>query len=251
MDLTWIDDETFIFSDITFDISLPHSQTHQSTSKKFLFVKSRRLIEFYQDLLSRFNIKNILEIGIFKGGGMVFLHKLFKPTKIVSIDIEPNPNPALSKYITREGLTDVLRPIYGINQADTDTMQKIIKEEFGDTQIDLIIDDGCHYHDEIRKSFNAIFRYLRNGGLYIIEDWGWAHWPGIWQENGGPWKDKPTVTSFIFELVMLAASRPDIVENVLVSADLTRVKKGNIQDLGQEFEISKFYLTAGRTNLLP
>lgn len=83
----------------------------------------------------------------------------------------------------------------------------------------------------------------------MIEDWGWAHWPGIWQDRGGPWKDRPATTSFIFELVMVAASRPDIVEKVVIFHELALVRKGNIQDLGHEFEISKSYLTAGRTFL--
>jgi cephalosporin hydroxylase len=247
--LTWIDDQTFVFSGIAFDLSLPDSQTYQSTPDKFLLVKSKHMIEYYQDLLSQNKVKNILDIGIFKGGSLAFFQKLCSPDKIVGIDIENKPNSALAEFIRREDLAETVRPIYSVNQADSEAVQRIIKEEFGNTQIDLIIDDGCHYLDETRKSFNAVFRYLRNGGLYVVEDWGWAHWPGFWQDNGGPWKDRPATTSFIFELVMLATSRPDIIENVMITNELATVRKGNIQALDPGFEISKFYLTAGRTFL--
>ncbi len=47
----------------------------------------------------------------------------------------------------------------------------------------------------------------------------------------------------------LRASRPDIVEKVVIFRELALVRKGNIQDLGHKFEISKSYLTAGRTFL--
>jgi cephalosporin hydroxylase len=245
--LTWTDNETAILADITFDLSLPHSQTHQSSVEKFLLVKSRHMIEYYQELFRQYKIRNILEIGIFKGGSMVFFHNLYKPDKIVGIDIEQKPNSALEEFIRQTGSNKSLRPHYGVNQADSEAMQRIIQEEFGDTPIDLIIDDGCHFLDETRKTFNAVFKYLRKGGLYVIEDWGWAHWPGLWQDNGGPWKEKPATTNFIFELVMLAASRSDIVEKVMISNELALVVKGNVQELEPGFDISKVYSTAGRT----
>jgi len=245
----WADNETLVFPDVSFDVTVANSATHQSTPEKFVLVKSRRMIEYYQDLLSRFKIQNIFEIGIFKGGGMVFFYKLCKPNKIVAIEIERDANPALAEFITRSGLTKVLRPIYGVNQADAVPVRRVIEEEFGETQIDLIIDDGCHFLDETRKSFNTTFQYLREGGFYVIEDWGWAHWPGMWQQNGGPWKDRPATSFFIFELAMLAASRPDVIEKLEIFRELVLVRKGNIQDLGYGFDISKFYLTAGRTFL--
>ncbi len=167
----------------------------------------------------------------------------------MGIDIEPTPNPALKEFILKNGLGDILRPIYKIDQANAQAVSLIVEQEFRGEPIDLIVDDGCHYLDETRETFNTLFRYLRNGGLYVIEDWGWAHWPGIWQENGGPWKDRPAATSFIFELIMLAASRPDLIEKIEILHDLAVIQKGNAQDFPDDFNVSKSYLTAGRAFL--
>ncbi|MGC3976971.1 MAG: hypothetical protein QM751_01255 [Paludibacteraceae bacterium] len=35
---------------------------------------------------------------------------------------------------------------------------------------DIIIDDGSHYCEHIIKTFNVLFPYLKNGGIYVIED---------------------------------------------------------------------------------
>jgi predicted O-methyltransferase YrrM len=151
----WSDGETLVFPDVSFDVTILNSATHQSTPEKFVLVKTRRMIEYYRNLLSRFKMKNIFEIGIFKGSSMVFFYKLCKPNKIAAIEVGRDENRALAEFVARKGLTKVMRPIYGVNQADADVMRKVIEEEFNDETIDLIIDDGCHYLDETRKSFNA------------------------------------------------------------------------------------------------
>jgi SAM-dependent methyltransferase len=244
--LSWIDDETFDWDDVTFDLSGLHSQTEQSTPGKFLMVKSRPMVEFYCDRLSGRDIHRVLEIGMFKGGSVVFFHKLCQPCKVVGIDIEPRPIPALTEYIRTRRLHGEIRPFYGIDQGDGDAIRRILDGEFGGSRIDLIIDDGCHYRDQIRQSFNATYPYLRDGGIYVIEDWGWAHWPGIWQDGGGPWKYKASPSTLLFELTMTAASRPDIVREVTAMRELAFVRKGSGALLGADFDVSRSYLAAGR-----
>ena len=71
----------------------------------------------------------------------------------------------------------------------------------------MVFDDASQWYAETKASFNAIFPFLRSGGYYIIEDWGWAHWPGDrWQKDGGIWSDRPALSNLIIELVMLCAT---------------------------------------------
>ena len=47
------------------------------------------------------------------------------------------------------------------------------------------VDDASHFYFESRATLNLALPYMRPDGLYVIEDWGWAHWPGdVWQKGG-------------------------------------------------------------------
>ncbi|QIZ37171.1 class I SAM-dependent methyltransferase [Saccharopolyspora sp. ASAGF58] len=43
---------------------------------------------------------------------------------------------------------------------------------------DVVIDDGSHVNDHVKKSFHALFPHVRPGGLYVIEDLQTSYWPG-------------------------------------------------------------------------
>jgi len=64
-------------------------------------------------------------------------------------------------------------------------LEECYGEEFGSDSVDLVIDDASHFLFETRESFRFLFPRLRPGGIYIIADWGWAHWPeDYWQKKG-------------------------------------------------------------------
>lgn len=44
---------------------------------------------------------------------------------------------------------------------------------------DIIIDDGSHHNEHVRTSFDALFRYVRPGGFYVIEDLHTSYWPRL------------------------------------------------------------------------
>lgn len=43
--------------------------------------------------------------------------------------------------------------------------------------IDIIIDDGSHVNSDVITSFVTLFPYLKNGGIYCIEDTQTSYWP--------------------------------------------------------------------------
>lgn len=109
-------------------------------------------------------------------------------------------------------------------------LEECYGEEFGSDSVDLVIDDASHFLFETRESFRFLFPRLRPGGIYIIEDWGWAHWPeDYWQKKrGGDYFDrKDPLSNLILELMLLAASAPDVVENIWLDRGQVLVRRGN------------------------
>jgi len=249
--MNWIDDYTLKVEDLTFDLDItPSMMEKQSKGNYFVLAKPRQMIENYYNTFRKNDIDRIIDLGIFKGGSCLLYYKLFKPEKIVAIDYS-DPNAALDEYITKNRLSGQVRAHYGVNQADKKKLKEIIKEEFHGKPVDLVIDDASHFLDETTASFNLIFPHLRTGGYYVIEDWAWAHWPGDqWQKDGGIWVDKPALTNLIFELVMLSASRWDLIESVEINGNTVIVKRGSGPMIEGDFEISKMYCCRGK-NFMP
>ena len=248
--LNWLDDEKLacprasllaVFDD--------RSQTLESTPDEFILVKSRGMIDWYEASFADDPPKRVLEVGIFKGGSVVLFSELWRPERLVAVDIAVEPIPALAEYVRRCQLAESVKPVFGIDQADVAAMRSVIVSEFGAAPLDLVVDDGCHFLEETRATFETAFPFLRPGGTYVIEDWGWAHWPGIWQDDGGPWPNKPAPTLLALELAMLCASRPDLVESVEITQALIVVRKGAGGTVDTDFALPATYLTAGRVFL--
>ena len=105
---------------------------------------------------------NILEIGIDKGYSLKLWSKYFKKAKIVGIDI----NKIDLKYQNVE--------LFFGDQTDINFLSKIISKY---KKFDIIIDDGSHVSKHIISSFNYLFEYLSNDGIYVIEDLVTSYWP--------------------------------------------------------------------------
>jgi SAM-dependent methyltransferase len=245
--LTWLDEEHLRCggADLlaVFDT---RSDELQSTAEQFILVKSRHMIDWYEQEFAQDAPRRVLEVGIFKGGSVALFAGLWQPERLVAVDIITQPVAALEAFVRDHGLGDRVKTRYGVDQADAGALRSLIAEEFGDAPLDLVVDDGCHYLAESKATFDAVFPSLRAGGTYVIEDWAWAHWPGVWQEDGGPWADKPSMTLLALELAMLSASRPDLIESVEITTELIVVHKGSCAAMEPGFALSSSYRTAGR-----
>lgn len=219
-----------------------------SSDNYFILGKTPQMVEFYLSIKQKQNVKKIFDMGIFKGGSVVLYDQLFRPDKIVAIDFMLPPVEALTNYINQSIKNTTVKPYYGINQADRQAMEAILSFEFPRKDIDLIVDDASHFYAETREAFNINFPYLKAGGSYIIEDWGWAHWTHEpWQTEASPFGNSKAMSNLLIELFMFTASRPDLVEDISFNHNTIILKKGSGQLPAGKFDIGEHYQLRGKS----
>lgn len=161
--------ERFRVGDVEFRCSFERG----SQLDRFYIRKHRRQVEAFLSVFDRFPDANVVELGIMEGGSTALAALAGAPRKLVALELESERVGALDELIEREGLGDRVRPYYGVDQSDRARLGEIVAGEFGDERLDLVIDDASHHLEPTRASFETLFPRLREGGLYLIEDWRW------------------------------------------------------------------------------
>ena len=201
----------------------PRFDIFESGPEGFCIRKPRELVERYEGVLRKLAPRRIVELGIYQGGSTALIAQLARPEKLVALDLEPQPVAALAEFAEREGLAQVISAHWGVDQADGSRVGSIVDEQFGERAIDLIVDDASHMLEPTRRSFETLFPRLRPGGLYLLEDWGWAHreievWPG-----------RPPLSVLVAEVTIAAAHRPDIVAGIEVDRQWAMISRGDAE----------------------
>ncbi len=188
----------------------------KTNHEKITLLKNREFLEIYRNLIVDAPIRSIFEIGFFQGGMPLFLADMIAPEKIVAVDWF-SASEELTSLIARNNLSSSIELIGDVDQADTGRIRSILDDQFGSEPLDLIIDDCSHYYAQTKACFEALFGYLKPGGKYIIEDWGWTHWPGApWQTDESPFLGMESMTNLIFELVMALASDNSVISSIAI-----------------------------------
>jgi len=113
---------------------------------------------FYNPIFEKFkNCLSVLEIGITSGGSLRLWEKKFKRATIYGIDLHD------SKIHETERIKTFIA-----DQSNRQQLADFIAAI--NTEFDIIIDDGGHTMNNQQTSFGFLFKYLRSGGVYIIED---------------------------------------------------------------------------------
>ncbi len=112
-------------------------------------------LELYDRYFSPYRGKNInfLEIGILFGDSLKIFDEYFENATITAIDIDDK------KKFKRENII-----IIQGDQSDRSLLNKL------DDFYEIIIDDGSHKMGHQQISFGFLFKKLKKGGLYVIED---------------------------------------------------------------------------------
>ena len=142
---------------------------HYGSDKANIFKKTNSqghgFSKFYTQNLDKLKDKEIkiLEVGSFAGASAAAFSKYFKNSSIYCFDVNISNFIFSSKSIHVYGLD-----INNIKKLK-ETLEKI-NIQTNSNYFDIIIDDGSHYLSDILFSLKNLFKYVRKGGLYIIED---------------------------------------------------------------------------------
>jgi predicted O-methyltransferase YrrM len=200
-------EERFSVGGENFVITVPMTGRRLSTGDAFTIAKNEAYIRVYEDLASSFSPRSILELGIYEGGSYVLLDKLFRPSRMSAVDMSPNPIDALCHYV--EGKQDRFLH-FSTSQSNREVLENTVQNELAN-ELDFVVDDASHTYEETRASFEILFPLLQPGGIYLIEDWSWAHHRG-YQSPDAPFFKRPALSNLLFEQIMLMASTHLIAE---------------------------------------
>src|SRR5262245_34678283 len=142
---------------------------------RFTLVRSAARLEAYERVLDEFERPRMVELGLAYGGSLAWFALRARPARLVGIEYKPDRLSHLDTFIRSRHLDAVVRPYYGVDQADRDRLREIVAAEFGGEPIDLVVDDASHRYPATLASFETLFPALRPGGLYVIEDWAGLH----------------------------------------------------------------------------
>lgn len=218
--ITWLNDRECTVGGVRFYCSLD-DYSRQTDSERLILLKDRNVLENYASVFAAAPPKNILEFGIFQGGSPALFSLWFDVEKFVGIDLSP-PVPAFDEFCRTHAVGSKIRAYYGVSQTDHSRIREVVRTEFGDTPLDVVIDDASHLYETTRRAFEIAFPLLRPGGTYVIEDWGWAHWPG-----SKHFLNETPLSMLIMELVMLCAAHSEIISEVRVFPAFAFIRKAS------------------------
>jgi hypothetical protein len=172
-----------------FNISLKYNSTKLNDPECTHYIKC--YWEFFKNLRTQ-DIK-ILEIGVKDGDSLKIWRDFFsKESSIFGIEINPKPLINFSQKNTE---------IFFGDQTDVLFLSEVVKK-IG--KVDIIIDDGGHTQDQLKTSFEFLFKYgLKEGGIYVMEDLGASYW---YRWSGGL-NNKNSIINFLKEKMIIFLSQ--------------------------------------------
>jgi SAM-dependent methyltransferase len=254
--LTWKSDERLVVGETAFRILPDHGfwgvkPLADGEEADFFVAKPRWLVERYIELIDELNPQRIFELGMFQGGSTALFAELARPERLVAIDQTPGRKKRVEEYAASLGLGDAVRTHGGVDQADRARLAAIVAEDFEDRALDLVVDDCSHLYAETRASFNELFPRLRPDGLYVIEDWPWAHTPLGMEPLEGLFPDQVPLTRLIFELVLAIPAIPGLIADVKVDLGAISVRRGEAEVDPDGFDVAASSNPRGRALLTP
>jgi Glycosyltransferase WbsX/Methyltransferase domain len=232
--LTWLPDRALL-GDLVFRLEQSRSDGWELGDECFAFYKNRQLVEQFDRFWSAtgFRPRRVLEIGIWDGGSTAFWFEHLRPERLVAIDLrDREDSPYFRSWVTANGLAGRVRTRWRTDQADRALLRELVERDLGG-ELDLVIDDGSHLEVPTRASFEALFPLLPPGGLYVIEDWAWEHWPEF-QDPGHVWAGEESLSALVCDLVAATGSSQTLIRGLSVHEGFVVVERGDGGDGGED-----------------
>jgi len=132
---------------------------HQKTDKGTEYYEKHGYTEVYDKYIPETGVYNLLEIGIWHGDSLRMWTAYNPSLEIYAIDIDHN----VLNHIEESNPYH----IYIGDQTDEVVLSEIAKSG---GPFDFIIDDGSHVGHHITASFKILWKHVKPGGYYFIED---------------------------------------------------------------------------------
>lgn len=225
--IDWIDDDIIRVGDTEFLVTADPGVygTATSSEERFLLVKDARYLASSVERFLTLEPRNVLELGVYQGGSVVFWNLVLRPERQLAIDIYDRSVEPLGDFLASELVHGHLDVDCAVDQGDVAVLSAALDRTFGVEQLDLVIDDASHRYFESRVSFETVFPRVRAGGRYVIEDWGWAHRDMSWDVDGDFWT-RPALSNLLIELALVCTARPDVVSKVEIDSEAVYVERG-------------------------
>ena len=238
--LNWSSADEFALDGVSY-VCRPRFDTFDSTPERFCIRKARPEIERLERLLAERQPESVFELGIHKGGSTALIAQLAAPATMIAIDVGPESDGAgLAGFLAARRETGTTAIHWGVDQSDGERLAAIAAEALGEGGLDLVIDDASHLAEPTRASFDALFPLLRPGGLYLIEDWSWAHAPI------NLWPDREPLSGLVLELAMGCGHAPEALDSLEVDGSWAVATRGPAELDPASFSLRELIGEAGR-----
>ncbi|HEX3464167.1 MAG TPA: glycoside hydrolase family 99-like domain-containing protein [Candidatus Elarobacter sp.] len=224
--LIW-EPERAVLGELVFRLERSGAGVPPGDEDAFRLYKNRALIEQYERFWSTtsFRPRHVLEIGIWDGGSTALWYEMLRPDKIVGIDqLRRGDSAYFRRFVEERDLRDRVMTRWGIDQSDRTALTELVRRDLGG-EIDCVIDDGSHLYAPTRVSFETLFPRLSPGGLYIIEDWAWEHWPEF-QDPRHFWAGEEGLTALVDDLVAATGTSRTLIRQTTVHEGFVVIERG-------------------------
>jgi SAM-dependent methyltransferase len=194
----------------------------------FVFLKDKGMIDLYARFFAArpdFRPRTIFELGIYDGGSTAMWFELLQPDRHLAIDFQGRRDSAyFDRWVASQGLGDRVTTHWRTDQADKAELRRLADRHL-EGAIDLVIDDASHLYGPSKASFETLFPLLPPGGIYIIEDWAWDHWPGF-DAPDHPWARERRLTDLIIQLTEVAGAGSDLIARIEIYQGFVAIERG-------------------------
>lgn len=210
--------------------------------------KDRRFLSALAAVIDRVAPARMVEIGVLTGGSTIYWAERYQVERMAAFEISPQA-PLLTQYIARHGLADRIRVHFATRQDDVPGVLSAVAQDFAGEQIDAVVDDASHQYAETRATLETLLPYVRNGGIYVIEDWAWGH-----HKNWPPqmWANYPLMSPLLSELMLVCGRGRGVIERIDIDPNFAVVWRGSTPlPTDGTFRLTDHYVSRNFQAVLP